>query len=162
MMNGICLRYASNQAEAEDILQDSFVKAFKNLDRYKADGPLGAWMRRITVNTALEQYRRNKSLKNFGIMLEINESSIVIEDGAIEQLEMEDLLEKIQRLPKGFRTVFNLYAVEGYTHKEIGELLKVSEGTSKSQYSRARLILRTMIQEETKLENELITQFSNR
>ena len=162
MMNGICLRYGSNQVEAEDILQDSFVKAFKSLDKYKSDGPLGAWMRRITVNTALEQYRRNKSLKNFGIMLEVNEASIVIEDGAIEQLELEDLLEKIQTLPKGFRTVFNLYAVEGFNHKEIGDLLNISEGTSKSQYSRARLLLRTMIQEELKLEKGMITQLSNR
>ena len=162
MMNGICLRYGSNQAEAEDILQDSFVKAFKNLDRYKADGALGAWMRKITVNTALEQYRRNKSLKNFGIMLEVDESSIAVEDGAIEQLELEDLLRKIQSLPKGFRTVFNLYAVEGYSHKEIGELLGISEGTSKSQYSRGRLLLRTMLQEELKLEKGMMTQFSNR
>ena len=161
MMNGICLRYGANQAEAEDILQDSFVKAFKNLDRYKADGPLGAWMRRITVNTALEQYRRNNSLKNFGIMLDINESNVLVEDGAIEQLELEDLLSKIQSLPKGFRTVFNLYAIEGYNHKEIGDLLNISAGTSKSQYSRARLLLRTMIQEELKVENEMLTQFSN-
>lgn len=161
MMNGICLRYGSNQVEAEDILQDSFVKAFKNLDRYKSDGPLGAWMRKITVNTALEQYRKNKSLKNYGIMLDVNETSIVIEDGAIETLELEDLLEKIQALPNGFRTVFNLYAVEGYNHKEIGELLNISEGTSKSQYSRARLLLRTMIQEELKLESGMLSQLSN-
>lgn len=161
MMNGICLRYGSNQVEAEDILQDSFVKAFKNLDRYKSDGPLGAWMRKITVNTALEQYRKNKSLKNYAIMLDVSETSIVIEDGAIETLELEDLLEKIQALPNGFRTVFNLYAVEGYNHKEIGELLNISEGTSKSQYSRARLLLRTMIQEELKLESGMLSQLSN-
>jgi RNA polymerase sigma-70 factor, ECF subfamily len=148
MMNGVCLRYAANQAEAEDILQDSFIKAFKNLDKYSGQGALGGWLRKITVNTALEQYRKNKSLKNLTVLVDVSEAQIEINDSAIENLELEDLLTKIQRLPKGFRTVFNLYAVEGYTHKEIGELLGISAGTSKSQYSRARIILRQMIQNE--------------
>ncbi|MFT6443525.1 MAG: RNA polymerase sigma-70 factor (ECF subfamily) [Salibacteraceae bacterium] len=154
MMNGICLRYASNKVEAEDVLQDAFVKAFKNLSAYSGQGPLGAWLRKIAVNTALEQYRKNKSLKNFGRMIDITETKLEIDDNAIEQLELEDLLAKIQNLPSGFRTVFNLYAVEGYTHKEIGELLGVSDGTSKSQYSRARVILRDMIQQEVELEQK--------
>jgi RNA polymerase sigma-70 factor (ECF subfamily) len=154
MMNGICLRYASNKVEAEDVLQDAFVKAFKNLSAYSGQGPLGAWLRKIAVNTALEQYRKNKSLKNFGRMIDITETKLEIDDNAIEQLELEDLLAKIQNLPSGFRTVFNLYAVEGYTHKEIGELLGVSDGTSKSQYSRARVILRNMIQQEVELEQK--------
>jgi RNA polymerase sigma-70 factor (ECF subfamily) len=87
-------------------------------------------------------------------MLDISETKIEIEDNAIEQLELENLLAKIQALPSGFRTVFNLYAVEGYNHKEIGEQLGISEGTSKSQYSRARLLLRAMIQSELVTENK--------
>lgn len=154
MMNGICLRYAANQAEAEDIMQDAFVRVFKNLSSFSGTGALGGWIRKITVNTALEQYRKNKSLKNFGIMLDVSETKIEIEDNAIEQLELENLLAKIQALPSGFRTVFNLYAVEGYNHKEIGEHLGISEGTSKSQYSRARLLLRAMIQSELVTENK--------
>jgi RNA polymerase sigma-70 factor (ECF subfamily) len=148
MMNGVCLRYAANQAEAEDILQDAFIKAFKSLDKYSGQGALGGWLRKITVNTALEQYRKNKSLKNLSVLVDVNEAKIEVADNAIENLELQDLLLKIQKLPKGFRTVFNLYAIEGYTHKEIGELLGVSAGTSKSQYSRARVILRQMIQSE--------------
>ena len=154
MMNGICLRYASNKEEAEDVLQDAFIKAFNSLKAYSGKGPLGAWMRKITVNTALEQYRKNKSLKNFGLMIDVTETKLTVDDNAIEQLELEDLLVKIQALPSGFRTIFNLYAVEGYTHKEIGELLGISDGTSKSQYSRARVILRGMIQEEIEVEQQ--------
>ena len=154
MMNGVCLRYAANKEEAEDLLQESFVKAFQSLKTYKGEGALGGWLRRIAVNSALEQYRKNRALKNWGIKVEVNESQIQIGDEAIEQLALDDLLLKIQQLPKGFRTVFNLYAVEGYTHKEIGELLGISAGTSKSQYSRARIILRTMIQDEMKVEQK--------
>ena len=152
MMKGVCLRYASDETESEDILQEAFIRSFKNLNAYSGKGPLGAWLRKIAVNTALEQYRKNKSLKNLSVLFENPESGLSIEDGAIEHLELEDLLLKIQSLPTGFRTVFNLYAVEGYTHKEIGELLGISSGTSKSQYSRARVMLRSMI--ETELEEE--------
>ncbi|MFT4601940.1 MAG: RNA polymerase sigma factor (sigma-70 family) [Arenicella sp.] len=157
MMNGVCLRYAANQAEAEDILQDSFIKAFNSLDKYSGQGALGGWLRKITVNTALEQYRKNKSLKNLSILVDVNEANLEVGDSAIENLELEDLLSKIQKLPKGFRTVFNLYAVEGHTHKEIGELLGISSGTSKSQYSRARLILRQMIESEHAVEQKNLT-----
>ncbi len=148
MMKGICLRYSANEEEAEDVLQEAFLQVFKNLKKYSGKGPLGAWLRRITINKALEQYRRNKSIRELASMIDVNENTSMAEDDAIEKLELEDLLAKIQQLPTGFRTVFNLYAVEGYTHKEIGELLKISDGTSKSQYSRARLLLRKMIEKE--------------
>lgn len=147
MMKGICLRYASNEVEAEDNLQEAFIRSFKSLANYSGEGPLGAWLRKITVNVALEQYRKNKSLKNLSLLFE-SKTDAAIEDSSIEQLALDDLLQKIQSLPSGFRTIFNLYAVEGYNHREIGELLGISEGTSKSQYSRARVILRTMIEEE--------------
>lgn len=154
MMKGICLRYAANEVEAEDILQESFIRAFKGLDKYSGKGALGAWLRMITVNTALEQYRKNISLKKIGELFDMNNLNLSIADEVIEHLELEDLLKKIQKLPVGFRTIFNLYAVEGYTHKEIGHKLGISDGTSKSQYSRARLMLRTMIEKEFEGENK--------
>lgn len=156
MMKGICLRYAANEDEAEDVLQESFIRAFKKLDSYSQKNPLGAWLRKITVNTALEQYRKNKSLKSLSVLFDSSEVNGVVEDDAIEQLELEDLLGKIQSLPVGFRTVFNLYAVEGYNHKEIGELLGISEGTSKSQYSRARMLLRSMIEADLKEDQKIL------
>ena len=155
MMKGICLRYAANEAEAEDVLQESFIRAFNNLKKYSERGPLGAWLRMITVNTALEQYRKNKSQKGMAVVYDMTDANPKIEDDAIEKLELEDLLKKIQSLPTGFRTVFNLYAVEGYTHKEIGEILEISAGTSKSQYSRARVLLRKMIEEESGEEQKI-------
>jgi len=147
-MKGICLRYGSNETEAEDVLQEAFIRIFRNLDSYTGQGPLGAWVRKITVNMTLEQYRKNKAQKNLTLVYDIKESNPSTDDGAIEKLGLEDLLKKIQQLPVGFRTVFNLYAVEGYNHQEIGELLGISDGTSKSQYSRARLLLRQMIDDE--------------
>lgn len=155
MMKGICLRYCANEEEAEDVLQESFVQAFNNLKKYSGKGPLGAWLRRITINKALEQYRKNKSIRELGSMIDAQELKIETKDDAIEKLELEDLLLKIQQLPTGFRTVFNLYAVEGYTHKEIGESLGISAGTSKSQYSRARVLLRKMIDAEQAQEVKL-------
>ena len=157
MMKGVCIRYSSNPEEAEDILQDSFVKAFSKLDSFSGKGSLGGWLRRITVNTALEYYRRQKMK---GLDPEINErelNQLKVNDDAIANLDLEDLVKKIQTLPAGYRSVFNLYAVEGYTHKEIGELLGISTGTSKSQYSRARFLLQKMIN----LDNEQIKQNFN-
>lgn len=148
MMKGICLRYAKDEDEAEDILQEAFIQSFRMLDQYSATGALGAWLRKLTVNKALEHYRRNKRKAELQGMFEFGDVSSSISDNAIEALELEDLLQKIQQLPAGFRTVFNLYAVEGYTHKEIGDELGISAGTSKSQYSRARILLRKMIEAE--------------
>jgi RNA polymerase sigma factor (sigma-70 family) len=150
MMKGVCLRYAQDEAEAEDVLQESFIRIFKNLDQYTEKGALGAWARKITVNTALEHYRKNKSIRHhLSQVFEMTDFNPTANDNAIEQLNLEALLGKIQRLPAGFRTVFNLYAIEGYTHQEIGDLLGISDGTSKSQYSRARLLLREMIDKES-------------
>lgn len=149
MMKGVCLRYSQNETEAEDILQEAFIRVFRSLDLYTGKGPLGAWIRKITVNTALENYRKNKSIRQLTEAFETTLSSSTVRDEAIELLSVEELMEKIQRLPAGFRTVFNLYAIEGYTHQEIGEMLGISDGTSKSQYSRARVILRGMIAKES-------------
>lgn len=150
MMKGICLRYASNEIEAEDTLQDAFIRVFKNLEHWSNQGPLGAWVRKITVNMALEQYRKNKTQKHMAVVYDLKETNPLCHDNAIDNLAVEDLLLKIQKLAPGFRTVFNLYAIEGYNHAEIAELLNTSEGTSKSQYSRARILLRKMIDDDLK------------
>lgn len=147
------MRYAQNEQEAEDLMQDSFVKAFEKLKSYNGNGALGGWIRKLTVNTALELYRKNK--RNI-VAIEIDNSTQLANDNNIEQLELNDLLLKIQSLPTGFRTIFNLYAVEGYNHREIGELLNISKGTSKSQYSRARLLLRKMIAQDDKQEKKIL------
>lgn len=153
MVKGVCLRYSTNSQEAEDLMQDSFVKVFKNLKSFSGKGALGGWVRQITVNTALELYRKNKlNIQS----LEIENNTQFTNDNSIEQLELNDLLLKIQSLPTGFRTIFNLYAVEGYNHREIGKLLNISEGTSKSQYSRARGLLRQMILDDNKHEKRIL------
>lgn len=154
---GICLRYAKDHDEAEDLLQETFIRAFRNMEQFDSKGALGAWLRRITVNVCLEMYRKNKTLsehlKNFG---EENKEDRSI-DSALNSLALEDLVEKIQQLPPGFRTVFNLYAIEGFNHNEIAEMLKISSGTSKSQYSRARQLLREKIENEALVEQKLLT-----
>lgn len=154
---GICLRYAKDHDEAEDLLQETFIRAFRNMEQFDSKGALGAWLRRITVNVCLEMYRKNKTLsehlKNFS---EENKEDSSF-DSALNSLALEDLVEKIQQLPPGFRTVFNLYAIEGFNHNEIAEMLKISSGTSKSQYSRARQLLREKIENEALVEQKLLT-----
>lgn len=152
MMKGVCLRYARNTFEAEDYLQEAFLRAFNAIHQLDNKANLGGWLRTITVNVGLEMYRKNKAidlrLENYKYLQE----STVSLDSALEKMAMEDLVQKIQRLPVGYRTVFNLYAVEGFNHEEIAKKLEISSGTSKSQYSRARSLLRQWIQEEE--ENE--------
>ena len=157
MVKGICLRYTQNQDDADDLLQETFIRVFTKLDQYDDRGMLGAWIRKITVNTALEHYRKSQSLKQQLVQtMELTTLQPAVPDEIIEQLNAEELIGKIQQLPAGFRTVFNLYAVEGYNHAEIGEQLGISEGTSKSQYSRARLLLRTLIEKEQETEHKLL------
>jgi RNA polymerase sigma factor (sigma-70 family) len=144
LMFGICLRYAPNATEAEDILQEGFMKMFQHLGSYRAQGPLEAWVRRIMVHTALERYRKK-------VLLTVENSEDETIDAQAEaatfddSLTTESLLELIQALPPGYRLVFNLYAIEGYAHKEIAERLHISEGTSKSQLARARRILQEQV-----------------
>lgn len=138
-MFAICMRYAASQSEAEDLLQEGFIKVFQYLHQYRGEGNFEGWMRRIFVNTAIEGIRK----RNFWQKLGDSESNL--ESGSdlngFENLSLLDLMKLIQGLSDGYRTVFNLYVIEGYSHKEIGELLNISEGTSKSQLSRAKAIL---------------------
>ncbi|MCH2232650.1 MAG: sigma-70 family RNA polymerase sigma factor [Crocinitomicaceae bacterium] len=149
MMNGICLRYSSDEDEAKDLLQESFIKVFKNLEKFSGDGPLGAWMRRIAVNTSLENYRKKHAVRTLDLVYEDGDETYIDEDEIFHEMDVEVLMNKIQKLPMGFKTVFNLYAIEGYNHAEIAEMLNISTGTSKSQYSRARVILKKMILEDS-------------
>ena len=142
-MFGICLRYASDYHNAEDILQEGFIKVLNNLDRFRGDGSFKGWMKRIFINTSIEYYRKSLNIKK---MVELEKAPEPAYDRqAFTQLATADLLKLVQKLPTGYRTVFNLYAIEGFTHREIGEMLGISEGTSKSQLARARETLQRMI-----------------
>lgn len=141
---GVCLRYAKNQMSAEDILQEGFIRIFKYLDQYKGDGSFEGWMRRTMVNTAINYYKKNLSSKD---ELDIDDIVSIQSDNAdaVSQLSTEEILKVIQELPSGYRTVFNLYVIDGLSHKDISTQLNISENTSKSQLSRARSILQEKI-----------------
>lgn len=152
-VKGLCLRYARTVFEAEDILQEAFIKIFKNLKNYNNSGPFEAWMRRIVLNTAIDSYKSNLFLENQVNIDDTNELDLkptVIGDNLTEQ----ELLMVIGKLPDGYRMVFNLYAIEGYSHKEIAEMLNISEGTSKSQLSKARNYLKTLLVQYNYIEDE--------
>ena len=140
VMLAICYRYAKSMKDSEDILQEGFVKVYKYLPQYKFEGELGAWIRRIMVTTALNYLKRNKKYQQDLSFAELP-LHLVSDDNPAILLDGKELAELIRQLPTGFQTIFNLYAVEGYTHNEIGEILGISEGTSKSQYARARYLL---------------------
>ncbi|NDK56100.1 RNA polymerase sigma factor [Pontibacter fetidus] len=144
----VCMRYAPTTFEAEDIVQEGFVKVFANIQNFKKDCPLEFWVRKIIVNTALK-YLRQKSLLTVSHETEEVEN-ISSGNYNLNDYSMDELLSMIQSLAPRYRMVFNLYAIEGYNHKEIGEMLEISEGTSKSQYSRARAILQNMLLSQDK------------
>jgi RNA polymerase sigma factor (sigma-70 family) len=145
IMYAICLRYSSNQDEAKDFLQAGFIKIFNNLDRFRFTGSFEGWMKRIMVNNALEQLRKKM---RFSQMDSIDNVNVKNEHGVAHNmhgLEVKDILKSIGKLPTGYRTVFNLYVIEGYSHKDIAEELGINAGTSKSQLSKARNMLQTML-----------------
>ena len=142
-MYAVCLRYAGNAEEAEDILQEGFIKIFKKLDSFRSEGSFEGWVRRIFVNTAIEHFRRKRYLMP---VTEKEENTIEGKyTSVLDELAEKDILALVQELSPGYRTVFNMYVVEGYTHKEIADILNISEGTSKSQLSRAKVILQDMV-----------------
>ncbi len=144
-MFSVCLRYANEYNSAQDLLQEGFVKVFKNIDKFRSEGAFEGWVRRIFVNTAIEHYRKHVNL--YALHDSEVRSYEYYEENALETLKHEDILKMIQTLSDGYRTVFNLYVIEGYSHKEIGEMMGISEGTSKSQLARARYLLQKMITE---------------
>jgi RNA polymerase sigma factor (sigma-70 family) len=139
-MLGVCYRYTKSLQDAEDVLQDGFVRVFKFLDQYNKQGELGAWIRRIMVNTALNYLKRNQRYQN-DLLFDKTELHVASQDDPEIHLNTKELAELIRQLPIGYQTIFNLYAVEGFNHVEIGQMLGISENTSRSQYMRARHLL---------------------
>lgn len=139
----VCMRYAAGRMEAEDILQDGFIKVFDNISRFKMEGSLEGWVRRIMVNTAINKIRSNKVRFE-----EINDStheSELYDQNAIDKMSEQDILKLINQMPQGYRYVFNMYAIEGYSHKEIADSLGIEEASSRSQYAKAKKYLQQQI-----------------
>jgi len=144
-MYAVCLRYSNNADDAQDLLQEGFIKIFKNLDRFRAEGSFEGWVRRVFVNTSIEHYRRKVNLTSTS-----EREETLIEDSsftALDKLGEKDIIKLVQELSPGYRAVFNMYAIKGYSHKEIGAILGISEGTSKSQLARAKGILQKKVTE---------------
>lgn len=148
VMYPLCLRYVKEISEAEDVMISGFMRAFDKIDTFTGKGSLSGWLRKIMINQALGHLRKNKTMY-LTVDLEVADYKPEIEWTA-SHLEAEDLMKLVRQLPLGYRTVFNLYAIEGYSHKEIAELLGISENTSKSQLSRARGLLQRQIIRENK------------
>lgn len=143
-MYGICLRYTDNIDDAQDVLQEGFIKVFRNLSKFRREGSFEGWLRRIFVNTSIEHYRKRKYLTRV-----TNSHDEQIEDddiNVLHKLAAKDILAIINELSPGYKTVFNLYVIEGYTHKEIAEMLGINEGTSKSQLARAKSVLKKILE----------------
>lgn len=139
-MLGVCFRYTKSLADAEDVLQNGFVKVFKYLNQYRQEGDLGAWIRKIMVNTALTYLKSNRKYQ-YDLSFDEMPLHPVSTHNPEVTLHAKELSELIRQLPTGFQTIFNLHAVEGYTHVEIASMLGISDGTSRSQYARARALL---------------------
>lgn len=156
-MMAICLRYAKSGQEAEDILQEGFVKVFSNISKFRAEAQLATWITRIMINTALNKQRSKVYMVP---MLDVKEGHLIQEEEvSLSHFHLNDLMEVVQSLPDGCRIVFNLFAIEGYSHKEISEMVGISIGTSKSQYNRAKSLLKARIEtlEKEKLSYEQAT-----
>ena len=150
---GVCMRYAIDKAEAEDILQDSFLKIFFNIKDFSGTGSFIGWLRKVAVNTAITQYHKNLKYRYH---VDIDEY-VSVEAGVPSFEEdfftSEELYKVLNELPAGYRMVFNLYAVEGYKHKEIAEILGIDTNTSKSQYSRAKAVIRDKLEKMGRLKS---------
>jgi RNA polymerase sigma-70 factor (ECF subfamily) len=144
-MMGVCLRYAKNRDDAKDILQDGFVRVYINLKSFKGDGSFEGWIKRIMINTAIKHYHKNLKFSN---NIDIEAAyDVGFDNNILGKMAVAELMQLVHTLPDGYRTVFNLYIVEGYQHNEIAEMLGISEGTSKSQLARARNFLIKLIQQ---------------
>ena len=157
LLLAICSRYAKNRDEAEDILQEGFVKIYLNIKEFKGDGQLMAWMRRIMINTAITHYHKTLKHRYHDDLAEVSESRFEDKEWGETEFTREELFGVIQQMPDGYRQVFNLYALEGYKHREIAEIMNIDENTSKSQYSRGRKWLQdrlAALKEERKKKDE--------
>lgn len=145
-MYALCLRYTRTSADAEDVMQEGFLKVFRDLHQYKPDAPLGAWIRKVMINTALEHIRKNKKAE-YNDPDNIRLLQLKTDEGIHSGLNAQELRRRIAELPDDFRTVFNLYAIEGYSHQEIAEMLDISVANSKVRLNRARGMLKRSILE---------------
>ncbi len=139
-MLGICYRYTKSLADAEDVLQEGFIKVYRSLPNYRHEGELGGWIRTIMVNTALNWLKKKKEYQ-YDMSFLNEQLHPVADDNPEIKLRTKELAELIRQLPSGYQTIFNLHAVEGFTHVEIGKMMGISESTSRSQYMRARNLL---------------------
>jgi len=150
-MMAVCMRYGNGYDEAVDMFQEAFIKVFKNLPKYGKQGSFEGWVRRIMVNTCIDHIRKNK-VTNQMIELDDTHGSIQVDDeedaGILEHVSFNDLLELIQYLSPAYRSVFNMYIVDGYTHQEIADTLNISVGTSKSNLSKAKVNIKKMLLEK--------------
>lgn len=147
----MAMRYAKSQADAEDILQDAFIKIFNSLESFRQEAQFLTWLKRIVVNTAINHNRKKLYQQP---MLDIDKTPLYVEkELVLSHLHFTEMMAMMQKLPVGCRTVFNLFAIEGYGHKEIAEMMGITEGTSKSQYARARALLKVMVQEANEIIN---------
>jgi RNA polymerase sigma-70 factor (ECF subfamily) len=146
-MLGICVRYVSEKETARDILQEGFIKVFSKIESYSGAGSFEGWMKRIFITSALEYLRSAKAFKANRHLDDCEEITDTVDASIVEKLSADEIIQCINELPAGFKTVFNLYAIEGYSHAEIAQMLNIKEGSSRSQFARARQILQTKIQE---------------
>jgi RNA polymerase sigma factor (sigma-70 family) len=143
-MLGVCYRFAKNREDAEDMLQDGFIKVFTQLHQYRNEGALEGWIRRIIVHTCINILKKNKKFADSVDIIHAN-SVHIKEDMIPSIMQAKQVVECIRILPLGYRTVLNLYAIEGYTHKEIAKMLEIEESTSRSQYTRAKAMLEDVL-----------------
>jgi len=146
IMMGVCVRYASDSETAKDLLQDGFIKIFTKANTFNGTGSFVGWIRRIFVTTALEYLRQNNALKQSANIDDYDYSIEDVDVSILDKISADDLMKCVAALPNGYRTVFNLYAIEGYSHLEIANMLHVSENTSRSQFMRARKMLQKSVQ----------------
>ncbi|HEY8661169.1 MAG TPA: sigma-70 family RNA polymerase sigma factor [Hanamia sp.] len=143
-MYGVCLRYAGNTEDANDILQEGFIKIFNNIGKFRSEGSFEGWIRRIFVNTSIEHFRKKVKLYN---VTEVQENTIEDKElDALDLLDAKDIISIVNELSPGYKAVFNMHIIEGYSHKEIADILGITEGTSKSQLARAKGVLKKMVE----------------
>jgi RNA polymerase sigma-70 factor (ECF subfamily) len=154
VMMGVCYRYTKSVVDAEDVLQEGFIKVFRNLHQYKGEGELGAWIRRIMVTTAINYLKKNARYQSELVFTD-EPLHAVSTDNPELRMDAKELAALVRQLPPGYQTIFNLHAVEGYTHVQIGTMLGIQEGTSRSQYARARALLISWVQRNDQYKNSV-------
>lgn len=145
-MMSLCIRYVGDYETARDLLQEGFIKVFTKIDSYSGTGAFAGWVRRVFVTTALEHLRQNNALKHSADLDDFHSTFEDTQPSIIDAITADELLNCVAKLPEGYRTVFNLYAIEGYSHAEIAEMLQISDNTSRSQFMRARHILQREVE----------------